>query len=482
MGQFPEMFRIAQVIQSSGVYNPIIYFNLGISGAHPNVRLCLDSGIDVLDYSIGYTKGVLVQNKVYIPFSSPVLDHQSERPNFLSLKLYLLYRFPRGFDLARRFVHRMKKNILQLPRFAKRVIVKLKRMRREKSFFKTLKIDLMIFAEDSEDYFTPQLIQLGHDLGIKSVVFPYTFANQFEFLESALFQDLRTNESFLNLITGKLFPKWTHKYKGVTLLKSTPSFIFSTELFGKSAPNPWVMSSGYSDLIAVESEFMKNYYQKAGLPEQKMREVGYPSLDHIFEVFKNRDSYRLEFARRYELDIKKPWVICAVAPSQWPRAGAGFKSYQQFLSDYLSFLTQNKDVEVIFKFHPRLNATEVRALCEQLNVKYVPEDTAELIAVGDAYLATVSSTIRWALALGLPTINYDLYQYNYGDFEGAKNYEVVFLFEDFKKSFERLRLQLVNSFGKEESVLQKEYSLIDGQVRKRILELCDQFMRQDLSE
>lgn len=473
MGQFPEMFRIAEILKNSDQFNPIIYFNLGIPSSHPNLYTCLANGIDVLDYSIGYMKGYSVFLKDRVTKTDLAHQNKALKKSYsvLKFKYWAKHRFPFWFNTTKFFIYSTRQNLLQIPSCMKRIVIKLKRARRERSFFKTLDFKLMIFAEDSEAYFTPQLIQIGHELSVKSVVFPYTFANQFEFLEDAFFHDRRAYGSILNFIAAKLFPHWTFEYKGQKLLKNEPSFIFATEIFGQAPPNPWVMSSGYSDAIAVESAFMKEYYKKAGLPEEKMEEVGFPSSDYLAEIHNKRNHNRSRLAERNGFDLEKPWVVCAVPPSQWPRAGVGFRSYQHFLEEFFKFFSRFKDLEIIFKFHPRLDTEEVRRICDQYQVKFIEEDTVKLIAMGNAYVASVSSTMRWSLALGLPTINYDMYNYNYGDFDGACNYEVVVSFEKFKKSFERIHQVLISNKLRNGSSFQQDFAQLDGKAHQRILDL-----------
>jgi len=345
----------------------------------------------------------------------------------------------------------------------------IRRRKREAIYFDQLKIKLLVFGEDSVDYYTPQLIRLGHSKNVKSVVFPYTFANQFEFLEDAYFNDRRVNSNFLNRVIGKIFPKWTYLYKGKILLKSYPSLILSTELFKLSPPNPWVMSSGFSDVIAVESPFMKQYYEKAGIPSNKMIETGYPSLDSVHHFYKNKLERKADIATKLKLDIKKPFILCAVPPSQWPRPGVGFDNYDQFLKEFFEYLANFTDAEIIYKFHPRMDAEEIAQIGSNYNIRYSLSDTAELIAISDMYLASVSSTIRWALALGLSTINYDLYDYGYGDFDGSRNVQTVVTFGNFKTAFEKQYKFLVQQFKNPE--FDRFYGNVDGHSGDRIIKL-----------
>lgn len=45
--------------------------------------------------------------------------------------------------------------------------------------------------------------------------------------------------------------------------------------------------------------------------------------------------------------------------------------------------------------------------------------------LADVFVASISATIRWALALGIPVINYDCYRYRYDDYRGAQGMTLV---------------------------------------------------------
>jgi hypothetical protein len=481
MGQFPEMFRLVKLLKSSTKYNPIIYFNLGADLSHKNVKHCLNEGIDVLHFDHGYIEADPENLKKieHLNHKTSIID-KPETPEIppvyadkIGFKRYIKLNYPLIFNFLK-WVYFLRYK-LQLPSLLIRLILMRRRERIEAQFFQQLNVKLLILAEDSVDYFTPSLIRLGHRCNVKTVIFPYTFANQYEFLEDAFFNDRRVNRTFLNFLTGHFFPKWTYRYKGKKLIKSEPSLILATEFFRLAPPNPWVMSSGFSDAIAVESSFMKDYYVKAGLPTRKIVETGHPSLDPIYEIYKNREIHRRKLITDLGLDRAKPIVLCSMPPTQWPRPAYGFQTYPDFLKAFLVFLNEVTEVNVIFKFHPRIDFAEIDQISRDYNIKYSLNDTAELVAISDMYVASVSSTIRWALALGLPTINYDVYNYKYGDFDGAGDFQTVFNIDDFKKVF---LTQVKNLKSKElgQTSFQSHYSLLDGKAGQRILSLFEELI------
>jgi len=71
-------------------------------------------------------------------------------------------------------------------------------------------------------------------------------------------------------------------------------------------------------------------------------------------------------------------------------------------------------------------------MLELAGATIIDEPAYQLLSLSDIYISTVSSTIRWAIACGVPVINFDFYRYRYEDFEAVDGVlyattEVLFL-------------------------------------------------------
>lgn len=475
LGQAPEVVRIAKLLKSTNRYEPIIYFNQGIDVRTQVVQELLSNKFQLIDYNLGMlSEASLSQNIINSAIEPNEVQIFVKENMVYRLRQFVKVKFPGLFAFLKNTVlpKYRSSNILAI---ATRIAAKYRKYKYEKKLLQTFNIKLIVLAEDSEDYFTPQLVRAGKSLDIKSVVFPYTFANQFEFLEDAHFNNRLVKSNFFSWLAGTFYPKWTYRYKERNLIKSTPALIFSSEIFGDAPPNPWVMSSGRVDVIASESQFMKDYYVQAGLSAEKFHITGYLSLDSLSEKFYNRESFRQQIIKEFGFDEKSPIIVSSVVPSQWPRAGVGFESYDEFLENYFGYFKQLKNVNVIYKFHPRLGEENIKSICTKYGILYCKYDTSEIIAAADLYIASVSSTIRWALACGITTINYDIYNYGYGDFDSAKNYKTVIKFEDFKTQVN----QFLNSFEIAYDIkkqMQPNFGKLDGKANVRILELFDKLV------
>ena len=75
---------------------------------------------------------------------------------------------------------------------------------------------------------------------------------------------------------------------------------------------------------------------------------------------------------------------------------------------------------------------------ETANVRIAARRTSELVPLCDLYVASVSSTIRWAIACGKPVINYDVYRYRYTDFLNLEGVLVIEEQNEFREIVQRL--------------------------------------------
>ena len=80
-----------------------------------------------------------------------------------------------------------------------------------------------------------------------------------------------------------------------------------------------------------------------------------------------------------------------------------------YTSAALSFFIKNLNKPVVLTYSQR--SSDRASSDADLNLQ-----CASLVAISDMYVASVSSTIRWAILAGIPVINYDVYQYGYEDF------------------------------------------------------------------
>src|SRR5690606_12345871 len=66
--------------------------------------------------------------------------------------------------------------------------------------------------------------------------------------------------------------------------------------------------------------------------------------------------------------------------------------------------------------HPRITAAEA-GIVRRYHLAVSSWNIAELVPLAGLYVASCSATIRLAISCGIPTLNYDIYRYDYGDYD-----------------------------------------------------------------
>lgn len=303
------------------------------------------------------------------------------------------------------------------------------------SFFRKHNPSLLIIGGDMVGRGTSTFIRVAKGIGLKSLIIPSTMSNGLEQAEVYFFDPRHQIHSFKSRIVGKFFPKWKYQHKGRALLRLTADEIIATEFLRLAPPLPWIFNSGDADQIAIESKAMFEYYLECGIPSQKMRITGGLSDDILAAIQREKESKKKLLYEILRLPPEQPLVLTALPPDSLYMLGGrpecDFKSYSDLVHYWVNSLASIKEYNIVVSLHPSVKLEDFRYI-EDWGVKIAKENVAELIPLCDLYVASVSSTIRWAISCGIPVLNYDVYRYKYTDF---KNVNGVILVEE-KKDFE----------------------------------------------
>jgi hypothetical protein len=130
------------------------------------------------------------------------------------------------------------------------------------------------------------------------------------------------------------------------------------------------------------------------------------------------------------------------------------------------------DRNVIIALHPSVPPAEAVKL-ERYGARVAPLNTAGLVPLCELFVASISSTIRWAIACGKPVVNYDVYRYRYTDFVGI---EGVLTFEeqdDFVLALRRLTTDpaFAAEICRKHAAVAPLWGRLDGQSGQRMVDL-----------
>jgi len=340
--------------------------------------------------------------------------------------------------------------------------------------------DIMIFGQDHVDCINPFLIHWAKRFRVRTLIIPFALGTAREICESLWsVPELDVEASLANRLTAYFFPKWVNYYNGKRMLRALAYKIFWLELKGISSEHPWLPNWSKVDKIAVESDVMMRYYRYVRFPEDQLELTGALCDDILYE----------RGQRKKQNKADEPLKILVAWPSNQFSANrdVDFDNYEalcKYLGRFLTGLKRRSGANIIAKLHPtiRISTMEWMNLPPYLfDIEFVRPDTATLVPDCDLFIATVSSTIRWAIACGKPVVNFDVYRYGYRDFHDARGVVTVSEVEEFEAAVNRLvdDRSFFAEISRRQAACAPEWGRLDGQSGERIRALIRRLAEED---
>jgi hypothetical protein len=448
---FTELRRVAQCLQNSGRYAPEFFFARAYPAQARDMAACMELGFPCYDQDgkpcvvSGQRGGASVSAEV--PASLP-------RRVWRWLYPWLSNSLP----WAWREYHRLR--------------VKVSR------FLQEQQIDLLILAEENVGYATHIWTQTVQAAGLPVVVVPYTVADASEPAGAVMHRREYQLNRWPNQIAGKLYPHWVYEHHGRKLLRLPAGRVLAMQALGAAPPQPWIMNSGDADAIAVESDRMRLHYQQLGLPAEQMVETGALYDDALANVLQSADERRAALYRQLGLPAGRPMLLCALPPNPCLDQLGGFASYEDLLHSWVAALAEQSDWNLVLRLHPRM-PREQFAFLEEVGGRISDQDTAHLVPLCDLYVASVSATIRWAIACGKPVVNYDVYHFGYTDYDRLPAVYTVNQKQAFVDIIQTLTgdpARLAAAAAAQKAV-SAQWGRLDGRAAERLLALVDRLSK-----
>lgn len=336
--------------------------------------------------------------------------------------------------------------------------------------------ELTILVADMAQHNTAIQIRVTQNAGRKVLIMPSFMASYKEPAGHYYNNPSHDGSGFWGTFIDTLFPKWILLFNNKKLLRLPVKKIIVKELFALTPPDPWTVHSGKADAIAVEGEAIKKYCIREGIPGSKIHVTGSISNDILYDITKKTKNNREYIAQLSGFDNSKPIILSSVPPNMFysRKAFTEFKSYDDFLQYWVQTLCKQNTFNVLLSLHPSVKESEFKFL-EKFGCTVMNKPILNFIPVCDLFVASVSSTIQWAIACGKPVINYDEYKYYYDDYDEVESV----LFADNREDFEK-HLSNCNdkNYLDKISGIQHNYAaswgMLDGKSGDRILKLINQ--------
>jgi hypothetical protein len=301
-------------------------------------------------------------------------------------------------------------------------------------------------------------------------IYPYTIPNPKEMAGGAYrHYGLHSNTGVLLRLLGG---RWVRIFDNNVYLLLPISKIFSFWIFGYNPKNPWVLNFDLANKVLLESEHMAKLYKSLGFSSAQIEITGSLNDDIIARTLSFKTQKITELKIKYKLPADKPCILIGFPPDQFPREQAELLTYNELIEIFITALKPYLDsFSVLISKHPRITNSLSRLTDNGFII--CDEPTIELIPLAHIYIASASATIRWAIASGIPVLNYDLYRYQYSDYSGVKSVIHAASYIEFTQYLHQI-LANKNYFDELRSTLQtdaKQWGVVDGKSAERILKI-----------
>lgn len=345
------------------------------------------------------------------------------------------------------------------------------------------KPDLLILAEGNVQYMSEAFIKAFHKEGVPSVIAPYTFCTP---EEPANYYKANPMFKAYNYQQADLGEQWFYTYQDTKLIRLPYFFATAYEKRGYAPPQPWVLESGSADRILVESEAMKRHYLSQNLPAQQLAVVGDVAHDRIREVMNGRDTFKQRFSQDHHFALGNARIIVfAVFPdlTQKLDTQSDFTSYHDSLAAILGAMDRLTGWKTILSLHPSLQAKDFQHHTSE-NIVISDWPAKDLVGLCDLYVASISATIRWAIAAGVPVINYDIYKLQYTDYKDVGGVVTVDNWADFKTVFEKATTDTayLDQLTAAQRIHAPQWGILDGQFQPRLHALLEGLINTEKKE
>lgn len=334
-----------------------------------------------------------------------------------------------------------------------------------------LGIDVVLFAEDNVERDSYAWIEAARRRTVRTVVVSYGVLSSCEAEVAYAYDEAHRVDDRPLALFREYLPKWLREGDDYSITRIPYLEALAREMCGVSPFNPWLVNSQGVDCIALESESLDECYRAHGFDGKQLRAVGHPLHDSLWKVKQEKQLRREEISRTHGFDNCTPWIVVAMPPNQPGRASC-FHSYEELLLTFGIIPSRVTRAAVVVSPHPTMTAEE-KATLVSLGGHLEDTSVCNLLPLADLYIASVSSTIKWALGLGIPVIDFDCYGYDYRTYAALPQVSTVTTVEAFTQA---LRAWLVTgdrvAIEKAAADGAQRWGSIDGKAIERLLECC----------
>jgi hypothetical protein len=328
------------------------------------------------------------------------------------------------------------------------------------NFLSTNQISTLVTCEDNTGV-ALSFVRAAADSLVRSVVIPFTIANVEEVAFSYKTRRKNIMKSPWQKIFFSFFRKWKFRFAENEYFFEAPREIIAQYACHMSPINPLLSVGGRSDCVLFESEFMRDYYLRSGCPKNLSSVVcGSLKLDIFHELFENQLENNKKLLEDLGLGIK-PIILCALPPDYYPNSE--YKDHLEIIIDWVRVLCSVNSHHTIVSLHPR-TSPEIAIHVAALGASVLDRPIDQAIPFCDLFVASVSATIRFAIACGKRVLNFDIFGMDYSEYYDIPLVATV----STRKSFARELVRLTSHNTMVKRIQPHYFGKLDGQSYSRI--------------
>ncbi len=299
----------------------------------------------------------------------------------------------------------------------------------------------LLIADDRSLWLAPAFIRAASERRCLTMVIPFALSNpesdaHLRHLRSLpVSLDAVRSVSLRRLVAG-LFPRQVRSTGHGRMLFFPAQTTLVLAAMRMLPPMPWCLGGGRADLVAVFGPRDARKAAELGVSSEKIIVSGQPSTDHLRNAASSSKELRDQIDAGYNLDSSRLLVVCAV-PHFGEHTMTGWDTHWKDIEWLIGTLSQCK-ANVLLSLHPKSKAAQYQDRIEPGSLQLSRDSLTRMLPAADIFVATYSSTVRWSILLGIPTVVMDHYKLNYSFYDDVEGLAITKSREELESLLGRL--------------------------------------------
>lgn len=237
-------------------------------------------------------------------------------------------------------------------------------------------------------------------------------------------------------------------------------------LTGLTLPSFWYQGARFADAIVVSGDDERLVCERARIPSSRIAAIGSAALQIQFEQRQNYERIR------GELGIKRAELLLVVAVPQFWEHGMMNEVVHFAFIDRLFAVLGERDATIVLSLHPKMDPTRYLLRAKAAGLRLADRPLLQFLAAADLFVAAAySTTLRWAMAVGIPSVNIDLWDLNESTYRDIADYPSVRSWDALERW---LDVRIAERLPKQASPVPPMGLICDGRFHEKFVKLVDQ--------